>query len=140
MWDTWKNCKPVLQFFHVSLIREITLICCHSALCICSVKQSLPTLVLHFTTSCCLLENYSSEGATLCNVWNFKVLFGFLNDLDNNALRDRRNRYLSISLILGYFPGINTRTRAKADSKGSCNINGDHSMSWSSSVRLKLKK
>ena len=31
MLDTWKNCKPGLQFFHVSHIREITLICCHSA-------------------------------------------------------------------------------------------------------------
>ena len=48
MWDTWINCKPRLQFFHVSHIREITLInyhsaviplsfCCHSAVCICSV-------------------------------------------------------------------------------------------------------
>ena len=30
MWDTWKNSKPGLQFFHVSHIREITLIRCHS--------------------------------------------------------------------------------------------------------------
>ena len=31
MWDTWKNCKPRLQLFHMSHIREITLILCHSA-------------------------------------------------------------------------------------------------------------
>ena len=31
MWDTWKNCNPGLQFFHVPHIREITLILCHSA-------------------------------------------------------------------------------------------------------------
>jgi hypothetical protein len=36
MWDTWKNCNPGLEFFHVSHIREITLIRCHSAVCICS--------------------------------------------------------------------------------------------------------
>ena len=30
MWDAWKNCKPGLQFFHVSHISEITLIRCHS--------------------------------------------------------------------------------------------------------------
>ena len=33
MWDTWKNYKPRSQVFHVSHIREISLICCHSAVC-----------------------------------------------------------------------------------------------------------
>ena len=40
MWETWKNCNPALQFFHVSHTREITLhnllsFCCHSPVCIC---------------------------------------------------------------------------------------------------------
>ena len=30
MWDTWKNCKPGLQFFRVSHIWDITLIRFHS--------------------------------------------------------------------------------------------------------------
>ena len=31
MWDTWKNCNPGLQFFHVTHVREITLISCPPA-------------------------------------------------------------------------------------------------------------
>ena len=40
MLRTWKNCKAGLKFFHVSHIREITLIRCHSTVtvCICSVQ------------------------------------------------------------------------------------------------------
>jgi hypothetical protein len=44
MWDTWKNCKPRLQFFHVSHIWETTLIRCHSAVCNCSAGLLLATL------------------------------------------------------------------------------------------------
>ena len=41
MWDRWKTCEPRLQFFHLSYIREVTLIRCHSAVCICSVACHL---------------------------------------------------------------------------------------------------
>ena len=50
MWNTWKNCNPDLQFFHVSHMREITLIRCHSAVCICSVRNaSLARLMPYYS-------------------------------------------------------------------------------------------
>ena len=58
VWDTWKNCKPRLQFFHVShnkgnYINPMSFRChsaviplsfrCHSAVCICSVDKNSPS-------------------------------------------------------------------------------------------------
>ena len=56
MWDTWKIFNPGLQFFHVSHIRKITLIWCHSAVCIYSA--SLCQAICSIADSCFFWENY----------------------------------------------------------------------------------
>ena len=76
-----KNCplKPGLQFFHVSHIREITLICCHSAVCICSVAAEKKTQFLvqleNFLALLILWQLYSLVFIFISGTWRFLALF-----------------------------------------------------------------
>ena len=68
MWDTWKNCKPGLQFFHVSHIREITLIRCNSAV----IPMSFSYMYLQCIETASLLSVFveSLQFYWDCTNWN----------------------------------------------------------------------